>query len=187
MTITWLGLLSGTWADKMAEGLIWTYGPIATSLSTVTMPTISTSTSYIRPSILILSLYRKLVWLVIISIRKLCYENCEKKHFLQNVLWMSIDVRFWRLKSVALLKKIEQFNGRRPIAYMYSNEAETAKFMMISNWFPWFIQKYFSVVRVIDGSPSRRWPSIEPTSCFLFRYLLPKCSMISLYIFLDGL
>ena len=55
---------------------------------------------------------------------------------------MSIDVRFWRLNSIPGLKKIQIYNGRRPITYRYSNEAEriqmkrkelTKTFMMISD------------------------------------------------------
>ena len=38
----------------------------------------------------------------------------------------SMGVRFWRLRSIPAVKELQNYNGRRPITYRYSNEAERA-------------------------------------------------------------
>ena len=79
-----------------------------------------------------------------------------------------IDVRFWGMKTVHLLKELKYFKGCRPITYVYKWSG-TETFMMISNW------EHFCSVGVLychsitDASQSsyrehRRYYRIEYTS-----------------------
>ena len=64
----------------------------------------------------------------------------------------TVDVRFWRLKSILALKKYKMAVDPYHIGIQMKRKQLTKAFMRSSNWktlwSPWFIQKSFSVVRV---------------------------------------